>query len=120
MQASRIAGQGDDMQQVSNNSVSGDARAMMLYEANKKSAVVAYLLWWFLGFVGGHRFYAGRSGSAIAQLLLCIVSIALMVVYIGFLSFLALAIWWLVDAFLIPGWIRNLNSLLAVQLGSGG
>ena len=47
------------------------------------------------------------------------VSAALMVVYVGFLGFFVLAIWWLVDAFLIPGWISNLNSMLAVQLGSG-
>ena len=99
--------------------VSGDARAMMLFEANKKSTVVAYLLWWFLGLLGGHRFYTGRSGSAVAQLLIFIVSVPLMFVYIGFLSFFALLIWWLVDAFLIPGWIRNINSLLAVQLGGG-
>jgi TM2 domain-containing membrane protein YozV len=99
--------------------VSGDARAMMLFEANKKSTVVAYLLWWFLGLLGGHRFYTGRSGSAVAQLLIFIVSVPLMFVYIGFLSFFALLIWWLVDAFLIPGWIRNINSLLAIQLGGG-
>ena len=99
--------------------VSGDARAMMLFEANKKSTVVAYLLWWFLGLLGGHRFYTGRLGSAVAQLLIFIVSVPLMFVYIGFLSFFALLIWWLVDAFLIPGWIRNINSLLAVQLGGG-
>ena len=29
--------------------LSSDARAMMLFEANKKTAVVAYLLWFFLG-----------------------------------------------------------------------
>jgi len=27
-------------------------------------------------------------------------------------------IWVLVDAFLIPGWVRNQNKLLAVQLGA--
>jgi hypothetical protein len=27
-------------------------------------------------------------------------------------------IWVLVDAFLIPGWVRNQNNLLAVQLGA--
>jgi len=27
-------------------------------------------------------------------------------------------VWVLVDAFLIPGWVRNQNNLLAVQLGA--
>ena len=48
--------------------VSGDARAMMMFEANKKSVVVAYLLWFFFGWAGGHRFYAGKIGSGVAQL----------------------------------------------------
>lgn len=29
-------------------------------EKNSKNAVVAYLLWWFTGFMGGHRYYFGR------------------------------------------------------------
>ncbi len=29
--------------------LSSDARAMMLFEANKKTALVAYILWFFLG-----------------------------------------------------------------------
>jgi len=97
--------------------VSSDARALMMFEANKRSIVVAYLLWLFLGGAGGHRFYAGKTGSAIAQLLLLIFGILLTMVGIGFLLLLVLGIWVLVDAFLIPGWIRNQNSLLAMQLG---
>lgn len=35
-----------------------------LYEANRKSLGLAYLLWFFLGLFGAHRFYlrAGRTG----------------------------------------------------------
>src|SRR5205085_11493086 len=36
--------------------LSNDARVMMLFEANKKAAVVAYLLWFFLGLFGAHNF----------------------------------------------------------------
>jgi TM2 domain-containing membrane protein YozV len=97
--------------------VSGDARAMMMFEANKKSMVVAYLLWFFLGGFGGHRFFCGKTGSAVAQLLLMIGGCALFIVGIGALMLISLYIWVLVDAFLIPGWIRNQNSLLAMQLG---
>ena len=95
--------------------VSSDARAIMLFEANKKSIAVAYLLWFFLGAAGGHRFYAGKTGSAIAQLLV-IFGLILTIVVVGAFLLIGLGIWVIVDAFLIPGWIRNQNSLLAMQL----
>ncbi len=100
------------------SAVSDDARVMMLYEANKKSTIIAYLLWWFLGWAGGHRFYNGKVGSGIAQLLMFIGGSALLVVYVGAILLLGWAIWWIVDAFLIPGWVRNQNNLLATQLGA--
>jgi len=97
--------------------ISSDTRAMMLYEANKKSIVVAYLLWLIFGGAGGHRFYAGKIGSAIAQLLLLIFGVILTFVLVGYVILSGLYIWVLIDAFLIPGWIRKQNSLLAMQLG---
>ena len=98
--------------------VSDDARAMMMFEANKKSMVVSYLLWFFFGTLGGHRFYNGRVGSGVAQLLLTIFgALLLFAAGLGLLLLAPVWIWVLVDAFLIPGWIRNQNSLLAAQLG---
>src|SRR5258708_2108216 len=88
--------------------LSSDARAMMLFEANRKTAVVAYLLWFFLGMFGGHNFYLGRIGVAVAQLILTITIIGMLVTIF----------WVLVDAFLIPGWVRRQNNLLASQLGA--
>ncbi len=88
--------------------LSSDARAMMLFEANKKTALVAYLLWFFVGLFGGHNFYLKRTGVAVTQLILTITIVGM-----------AITIFWvLVDAFLIPGWVRNQNNLLAVQLGA--
>lgn len=57
------------------------------------STAIAYLLWFFLWFVSAHRFYVGRPASAILQ----IVSYFLL---IGFF-------WALIDAFLIPGMLRE-------------
>jgi TM2 domain-containing membrane protein YozV len=74
---------------------------------DKKSTVVAYLLWFFLGGFGGHRFYIGKTGTAITQLLLLIFGFILMVAYVGILLLAALGIWLLVDAFLIPGMIEK-------------
>lgn len=54
---------------------------------------VAYLFWFFLWFVSAHRFYLGRPGTAILQILSFFV-------LVGFF-------WALIDAFLIPGMIRD-------------
>jgi TM2 domain-containing membrane protein YozV len=88
--------------------LSSDTRALMLFEANKKTAMVAYLLWFFLGLLGGHNFYLKRTGVAVAQLILSLTMVGLVITIV----------WVLVDAFLIPGWVRNQNNLLAAQLGA--
>jgi TM2 domain-containing membrane protein YozV len=88
--------------------LSNDARVLMLYEANKKAALVAYLLWFFLGLFGGHNFYLGRTGVAVTQLILSLIFVGLIITIF----------WVLVDAFLIPGWVRRQNNLLATQLGA--
>ncbi|CAN7311636.1 TM2 domain-containing protein [Mesorhizobium caraganae] len=73
-----------------------------------KSAGVAYLLWFFLGGLGAHRFYFDRTGSAIGQLLLFIFGWMLLVAGgVGAILLVALGIWVLVDAVLIPGMIAT-------------
>jgi TM2 domain-containing membrane protein YozV len=57
------------------------------------STGAAYLLWFFTWWVSGHRFYLGRPGTAILQILSYFI-------LVGF-------IWVLIDAFLIPGMIRD-------------
>ena len=73
---------------------------------DKKSVMVAYLLWFFLGGLGAHRFYLGKTGSAVVMLIMLVLGVILTAVYIGLLVLLALGIWLLVDAFLIPGMIE--------------
>jgi TM2 domain-containing membrane protein YozV len=88
--------------------LSTDMRALMLYDANKKSAAVAYLLWFFLGFLGAHNFYLRRTGVAVTQLILTITVVGTVITFI----------WIVVDAFRIPAWVRNANNLLAMELGA--
>jgi TM2 domain-containing membrane protein YozV len=88
--------------------LSNDARAMLLFEANKKTALTAYLLWFFVGLRGGHNFYLKRTGVAVTQLILSITIVGLVIT----------GVWVLVNAFLIPAWIHNQNNLLAIQLGA--
>ncbi|WP_232625806.1 MULTISPECIES: TM2 domain-containing protein [Achromobacter] len=95
------------------------AMQTMMYDANRKSVGVAYLLWFFLGGLGGHRFYSGKSASAAAMVILTVLGIALSGIGVGFLILFAVAAWVIVDAFLVPGWIRNANMILAAKLSSG-
>lgn len=96
--------------------VSRDAQVSMQYDANKKSTLVAYLLWFFLGGFGAHRFYLGSTGPAIAQLIITLVSIITAFFVIGLFGLLAVGIWVLVDAFLIPGMVQSYNSRLIGHL----
>jgi len=93
-----------------------DVARMMQYDAGKKTALIAYLLWWFLGWLGAHRFYLGQTGIAVGQLVLFFVSLILTFVFVGLLGFVALGIWLIVDAFLIPGVIQRHNQELAQKL----
>lgn len=72
-----------------------------------KSTGVAYLLWFFVGGLGGHRFYLGRPGTAVAILLLTLVGAVTLVVGVGLFLLLISGIWLIVDAFLIPGMIQK-------------
>ena len=89
---------------------------MMRYDANKKSALIAYVLWFFLGYLGAHRFYLGHTGTGVAILLLTIASAILSFVMIGLVLFIIPAIWVLVDAFLIPGMVARANNELITRL----
>jgi TM2 domain-containing membrane protein YozV len=84
-------------------------------EAN--SVGVAYLLWFFLGALGAHRFYLGRTGTGIAQLLLFIFGWMTIMIGVGAFLLLALGIWVLVDAFLIPGMVQAHKAEVRKRLG---
>lgn len=71
------------------------------YESAKKSQTVAWVLWIFTGGIGGHRYYLGDIGYAIAMTLL------------GWLTF---GIWWLIEAFFINRRIREKNRELYAQI----
>jgi TM2 domain-containing membrane protein YozV len=93
-----------------------DAALMMQYDASKKSTGIAYLLWFFLGMLGVHRFYLGQTGTGIAILAITLGSFILMAVAIGFVTIAISGIWVLVDLFLIPGMARKHNLELAAKL----
>ena len=94
-----------------------DTRKMMQFEANKKSTGVAYLLWFFFGMFGAHRFYLGRSGSGGAILALTLVSILLMAAVVGFVTIFIPIIWVFIDLFTIPNMANEYNNRLITMLG---
>ncbi|WP_458096674.1 TM2 domain-containing protein [Roseomonas sp. WA12] len=94
-----------------------DTAAAMHYDANKRSVLVAYLLWFFLGWFAVHRFYAGRMVSGLLMLVVSMVSWAFTAILIGYVGLLFIALWLLVDALLIPGMIRAYNRNIITSLG---
>jgi TM2 domain-containing membrane protein YozV len=97
-------------------------RTYAQYEIEKKSLLVAYLLWFFLGYIGAHRFYLGKTMSGLAMLALSAAILVLTLLSFGFLGFLwfVVAVWWFIDALLIPGIVAGRNARIADRvLGPG-
>jgi TM2 domain-containing membrane protein YozV len=55
-----------------------------------KNVIVAYLLWWFLGWAGVHRLYLGRVKTGLAQLLLFAIGVVTLILLVGYI-FLAIS-----------------------------
>lgn len=69
-------------------------------EKRQKSTIVAWLLWLFLGGLGGHRYYMGSIGMGIA-----------MTLTLG-----GLGLWSLIDAFFIMGRLRKVNGKIEEKI----
>ena len=79
-----------------------------------RSFVVAYLLWWFLGALGGHRFYLGRFKTAVTQLLLFSVGAITAFVIFGWILLFAWFIWWALDSYFTYRMVIEENERLGV------
>ncbi|MBW7476527.1 TM2 domain-containing protein [Paenibacillus oenotherae] len=80
-----------------------DARELLILDQEVrnqgKNMMVAYVLWFFLGIFGGHRFYMKKTGSAVAQLVLTLTVV----------GYLVTCIWVIVDAFLLHTMVKEEN-----------
>ena len=66
----------------------------------QKSTGTTWLLWVFTAGFGGHRFYLGKTGTAVAMLL----------------TFGGLGIWSFIDLFLLNGMIKNTNDKIENEI----
>ena len=66
-----------------------------------KRKPVLTLLALFAGFFGAHRFYLGKTGTAVTQLIITLIGCFTL------FPLIITGIWWIVDAFLIPGIIQG-------------
>ena len=64
-----------------------------LQNPSQKDVLVTYLLWFFLGPLGGHRFYLNQIGMGVFY----------------FLTFGGCGLLWLIDIALIPGLVNRAN-----------
>ncbi len=133
----------DSTDERNQTTVSPDTIALMNFDARKKNTIIAYLLWWFLGFLGIHRFYLKKTGSAIFMLILCLGSFSWIVISalnafnanprfydydiaqavtfgsIAILGLIAFSIWWIIDIFLIAGMVKEYNQELIKKIKNG-
>ncbi len=99
-----------------------DTRALYIEQriANESpSALVAYLLWFFLGYFGAHRFYLGRWISGLIMLALFGIGSALAFILVGYIPLTFVGLWWVIDAFLIPGMIAIDRAALRWRFSQG-
>lgn len=80
----------------------------------KRTVLTAYALWLFLGWAGAHRFYVGRWRSALGMAAAGLVT-WIMTTMLGPWLGIPMTIWWIVDALLVPGWIKQANAANAAK-----
>ena len=83
-------------------------RKQKVYEENRKSVGLAYLLWFLFGFLALHRFYTGDTKSALVRLGLFISAIGIPIA----------ALLWLIDAFRVPA-IVNRRNMKTIEMING-
>ena len=110
-------------------SVSNTNEISLKMKVEGKSLLIAYLLWWFLGLAGVHRFYLNRTKTALAQLALsvlggitvfvCIVSFFLIgFIFIGFIFLIPVGIWWILDVYFTYKIVQEENNKIGINHSS--
>ena len=85
-----------------------ETKMLIRFIANRRAVGTAYLLFFtgMLGLLGAHRFYLGRTVSAVLMLVLTLTILGLIITIP----------WALIDLFLIPGMVRHFNNDLMREI----
>lgn len=75
-----------------------------------KDSTAAWLLWFFLGYFGAHQFYLGNNQRGTIYAVVCGLSILLSLVFIGFIGFLVLFVFWIIDATQLSQKLNDYNA----------
>ncbi|MEQ6359492.1 TM2 domain-containing protein [Thermoanaerobacter thermohydrosulfuricus] len=79
------------------------------FDKKKKNPVVAWLLWFFLGGLGAHRLYLGKTASGFV-----LMGVTLLTAWFTF--GIPTFIWLIIDAFLLPGMIGEKNKEIETEI----
>ena len=82
-----------------------------------KSMLLAYVLWFFLGQLGIHKFYLAQPVQGIFYLLLGLIGWATVGILVGWIFLVPLWILMFIDLFVIPVRVAVLNARLARRVG---
>lgn len=93
----------------------GEQNVSIQMNVEGKNMIIAYLLWWFLGWAGVHRFYLGSVKSGLTQLLLFVLGWVTTFFIIGYVLILVWLIWWVLDAYLTYKIVSKVNAKLGVE-----
>lgn len=75
-----------------------------------KNTLLAYVLWFFVGYLGIHKFYLRAPISGVCYLGLFVVGDLLWLVGLGWLLHIPLSILLIIDIFIIPGRVNRVNN----------
>jgi len=66
-------------------------------QVSSKSRLATALFAWFLGIFGAHRFYLGKTGTAVTMLILGIIGVATSWLLVGIIFLSVVGVWALID-----------------------
>lgn len=75
---------------------------------NQKNVIVAYLLWWFLGWLGVHRAYTNQSKWWLYPLGMFLGAFTA-VFLVGYIILIGLFIWWIMDGISLHKIVQTFN-----------
>ncbi|RIV28611.1 NINE protein [Alicyclobacillaceae bacterium I2511] len=73
----------------------------------EKSVALAYVLWFFFGYVGVHRMYSGHLATGMAMFCGALVGGIGFSLWFGQFLVLLVGAWWLLDLFLTAGLVES-------------